>query len=182
MRRENALLREALSIKTELEVLKQSQRKHKSRMKASRSTLHETPTENQAPVYLSKRESVEDWYKDMDISVSSTGSDIRDRLQGSLRQRSNKREGEQLVIAPAAQKPGDVSPIGYFSQTYDESTGPDAPAWVQRNPHLATLFNPSAVAMQLPPLFRTPISSGASSPLVNWTIPPPVLYGLGARR
>lgn len=177
MRRENALLREALSIKTELEVLKQSQKKLKSRRKASRSTLHETPTEKQAPVYLSKRESVEDWYKDMDISVSSTGSDIRERLQGSLKLRSHERE------SLSAQKPGDISPIGYFSQqTYDEPTRTDPPAWVQRNPHLATLFNPSAVAMQLPPLFRTPISSGASSPLVNWTIPPPVLYGLGTRR
>lgn len=168
-----------MSIKTELDVLKQSQKKLKSRRKASRSTLHETPVDSRALNSLSKRDSVDDWYKAADVSVSSTGSEIRNRLQASLRMYPPETENFAPLhsTAPVFE---DVSPIGYFGE---EQVMPCAtPAWVSRNPHLATLFDPAAVAMQLPPLFRTPISSGSSSPLVNWTIPAPVLFGLGGKR
>ena len=174
-------------------MLKQSQKKLKSRRRLSRSGLQETPSASGPGGFVRRNEGEDNWYKEMDVSASSTGSDIRDRLQASLKLYPTKpeegfvaldREMMQFSCEPAPRVFDDVSPIGYFGES-DVNVVPvqyAEPAWVSRNPHLATLFDPSVVTSQLPPLFRTPISSGSSSPLVNWTIPDPVLFGLGRTR
>lgn len=214
-------MREALSIKNELDSLKESQRRLRSRRKsASRSSLNRTgsPFSKDSPHIaeaLPIRKSVEDWYNEGDVSVSSTGSDIKRRLEANLGNETRPRSNQFSASNPTYE---DVSPIAnhenraprppkaYQLNTplqfrpplnpvwenpqgfpVDESPedlhvssgGFAAPCWVSRNPHLASIYDPSRLGeIQLPPLFRSPITV-SSSALVNWSIPPPVLYGLG---
>jgi hypothetical protein len=237
------LLREALTIKTELDVLKQSQKQMKSRRKSSsRSTLNATPLHYEQSLprveshHAPARQTVDDWYNDVDVSVSSTGSEIRRRLYEDLKNRNSYKDVMDLLKETPLNE--DVSPIA-FSENYPQngaqsyqmftphvhagqpartikneelkeakgifSTQPVSmagfensndsrsissygsqqqfvPAWVARNPHLANLYDPARLgSVQLPPLFRNPIAVG-SAQLTSWSIPPPVLYGLGQGR
>jgi hypothetical protein len=174
-------------------MLKQSQRKLRSRRKSSsRSTLNATPSNRASPNEVVPeqprvRRSIDDWYNEVDVSISSTGSDIRRRLHADLGSHKNVTTHE------------DISPIAYVenapprtnTQSYQMYTpqvapcgptsegDPFVPSWVTRNPHLANLYDPSRLgSVQLPPLFRQPITM-SSAELGYWSIPPPVLYGLG---
>ena len=206
LRRENELLREALSIKNELEALKQSQKRLRARRKSSsRSTLNRTGTplsyDSPKPVEpVPLRKSVDDWYNDVDVSVSSTGSDIRRRLKANIPVEPTPQKRETFRHERQFE---DVSPIAYYTenepprhpQSFQMHTPQVKPAeensyaymkppsWINRNPHLAGLHDASSRlgAIQLPPLFRNPMTISTAE-LGTWSIPPPVLYGLGRRQ
>jgi len=160
------------------------------------------PVPDPAPL----RKSVEEWYNDVDVSVSSTGSEIRRRLHADILARRSMKE-----MAKETPVNDDVSPIAFTEnhapnaaqsfQMFTPLTGPlrmpardqffepppavetqsYVPSWVSRNPHLSNLFDPSRMGtVQLPPLFRHPITPSTAQ-LQSWSIPQPVLYGLGQR-
>ena len=176
-----------------------------------------------------QQRSVGNWYNNqMDVSVSSTGSDIRQRLQGSLNMYPAHSADNKSPVAAYAPRPAVAqSPMNMYAprnvvpmspmEVYHPRHGadeppieeeenfprrnvmqyrseskeslpmntvqPTVPSWVSRNPHLAALLQPAASGEppMLPPLFRRQALSASSSPLAGWSIPAPVLFGLGSR-
>lgn len=139
----------------------------------------------------------------VDVSVSSTGSEIKRRLQASLK------------IYPTEDNNADDRDRHFeFRRTYpqlvnqQQSQGGNPPTstWVCRAPHLAHVIAsykpeenlPSFSSNNFPPLFANPympfshvstaVPSAVTTPTalrspqqqsINWQIPQPVLFGLG---
>ena len=190
MRRENDLLKEALQIKTDLENIKASRRRLKDGRKSNSSisngssTLNQTIQSERSHMLRSDRKpTMDDWYNaDVDVSVSSTGSDIRQRLHAGLNIYPSNQSGLSGDPSPIKENIATAMPKfnqkGYSPMTQYSPLPPPAasqPIWVSRNPHLASVFDPNS-APTLPPLFRSPVTSSMTS----WSIPQPVLFGLGS--
>ena len=141
----------------------------------------------------------------MDVSVSSTGSDIKRRLQASLK-----------IYPPESSSVNQSSEIYHPQQVQNcvqepqiSSQPPPISSWVNRAPHLAHVMasykpeettKPHLPTFSFPPLFANPymgqfsipttaVPSSVSTPTgvrtpsqqpVNWQIPQPVLFGLAA--
>ena len=122
------------------------------------------------------RKSVEDWYNEVDVSVSSTGSEIRNRLQASLNVYPSPKN-LQDAFSPVQYDDG-LKTAAYAMNTpqmacLTEEESRHVPSWISRNPQLAYLYKPAGEFPQLPASFF-----GAHTPVSAWTIPDPVLYGL----
>lgn len=205
LQRENTMLREALSIKSELENMRPESlgRPPASDLETMRN-LRVIPEPRQEP-------NLDDWYNDADVSVSSTGSQIRRRLQDTLDIRSAHPEYYGKVetpgtahITPPYTSPAPVLGERNPNRANGEGSGdrtflqfsyladipnyrPNSSFAVNQTafPTYANLMNETVD--KLPPLFKplatTSVSGGTSSSLFsNWQIPEPVLFGLGGRR
>lgn len=144
----------------------------------------------------------------LDVSVSSTGSDIKRRLQHSLKIYPTE---TNLSIESRENNEAESGQFTSFS-SHREPPNPQqqiTSTWVTRAPHLAHVMSsykpeekPAASFPQFPPLFSympmnfsgpfshpsTSAPSHASTPTavrtpqqqsINWQIPAPVLFGLG---
>lgn len=150
-------MREALAIKNELETMKK-QSKRRSRGKLS------------SPVPTSEPR-LEDWYNEVDVSVSSTGSEIRRRLQETLDIRpAAKPSPQELTLLQCSYLPPEPAHFATSQTVFASYTD---------------MMNETI--SRLPPLFKnaigpSPAATAPSTPLLsNWRIPEPVLFGLGSR-
>lgn len=181
LQRENALLREALAIKNELDIMKQMRRRSKSSRKLSGSSLVGTPL--RLPIVESK---LDQWYnEDVDVSVSSTGSDIRRRLQETLDihpQYSHVTPSRETPMAhdrTIVQHSFDIPQATFFAPTSFAQTSFARHETVF--PSYANLMNETI--HKLPPLFKSPLLATApNTPMFSaWRIPEPVLFGLASK-
>jgi len=139
----------------------------------------------------------------VDVSVSSTGSEIKRRLQASLK--IYPTDGNNTDDLDRHFEPQNTYPQLEYQQP-SQAGHPPASTWVSRAPHLAHVIAsykpeekvPSFSLNKFPPLFAnaympfshvsTAVPSAVTTPTalrspqqqsINWQIPPPVLFGLG---
>ncbi len=144
----------------------------------------------------------------VDVSVSSTGSDIKRRLQASLKIYPTE-EASSMNQSSELYRPRPVQPdIRDHQERLDSSQQTPISTWVNRAPHLAQIMasykpednpKPHLPIYNFPPLFANPymgqfsisstaVPSNVSTPTgvrtpvqqqnANWQIPQPVLFGL----